>query len=474
MKLGHTSAIHFASKVLASLFGFAATIYFARRLGAETLGIYYVVLMLVSWFQLANSVGVSSALQKRLSEREDLNQYFTAGLLLSAATFLLLGVIVLVFSDQVNGYVGRDVALLVVGLVFLSTFSSIADSTLIGRHYVHISGLLTPVRYAGRSLVQVLLVVTGFGLTGLLVGYGVGWLLTGIVAFLVVSVGLGRPHRHHFERLFEFAKYSWAGRVQGQVFNWTDLAVLGFLASSSLIGIYSIAWNVALFLAIFGDSLSATLFPEISRVAAEDDAEKVSELTNESLAFAGLFLFPGTVGAATLGDRILRIYGSQFVEGHLVLTILVGALLVYGYQDQLISVLNAVDHPHLAFRANVVFVSTNLLLNVVLVWMFGWVGAAVATFCSAVVGCAVTYGYLQRHVEVLVPIRQIGYQAVAAFLMGFAVWAFRVLVERHDLTQQNYLAVGTLVPLGAFVYFTVLFGISNRFRETVVRNLPSV
>jgi O-antigen/teichoic acid export membrane protein len=48
MNLGQTSVVYFVSKLLGSVLGFVATIYFARVLGAEVLGQYALVLALIT------------------------------------------------------------------------------------------------------------------------------------------------------------------------------------------------------------------------------------------------------------------------------------------------------------------------------------------------------------------------------------------------------------------------------------------
>lgn len=58
----------FGAKLLSSVLGFVATVYFARILGAQVLGYYAVTLALLSWLQIGTADGVGSALVKRISE----------------------------------------------------------------------------------------------------------------------------------------------------------------------------------------------------------------------------------------------------------------------------------------------------------------------------------------------------------------------------------------------------------------------
>ena len=92
MRLGQTSIIHFFSNILSSLLGFLATIYIARLLGAGPLGVYQVVIGLVSWLSIAGKVGLSRAITKRISEGVDQGEYTAAGGIIIGGLFIFLSV----------------------------------------------------------------------------------------------------------------------------------------------------------------------------------------------------------------------------------------------------------------------------------------------------------------------------------------------------------------------------------------------
>jgi len=120
MKLGQTSFIQFLSRMVASLLGFIATIYFARLLGAEPLGIYNLVLGIVSWLGIIGSIGLSGAIIKRVSEGKQREQYATAGILSIMALFAVLAIGIVLFRSHVDSYIGRPVTEYVVLILFVT------------------------------------------------------------------------------------------------------------------------------------------------------------------------------------------------------------------------------------------------------------------------------------------------------------------------------------------------------------------
>lgn len=472
MRIGQTSFVVFVSKLLGSALGFLATIYFARELGAEILGYYFLVVAIVAWLQLGGHLGVSQAVTKRISEGQERSAFFTAGLLTILALGLLFSGAAFVFHAPLERYVGADVVGFVVIMLLAGLFATFVQAALEGEHLVHIAGLLDPVKIGVRSIVQLALVIAGFSLTGMLAGWAVGAALIGFVGLMYLSVGFERPKRYHFESLVDYAKYSWLGNLRGRAYNDVDVLVLGALVPASLVGVYAVAWSIANFLILFGNAVSNTLFPEISRADAAGSDGTVAAYVNDALAFAGLFIIPGFIGGTILSVRILRIYGSEFTQGAAVFSLLVLAVLFYTYKKQLLNTLNAIDRPEISFRINAIFIAVNVVLNVVLVVLIGFVGAAIATAASTGFGLVLAFVALRPLVEFDVPVGEIGRQVAAAVVMGGVVLGGHVVFRSTDLINHNTGITVLLVIVGGGVYFSTLLGLSSRFRTTVIANSP--
>ena len=472
MRLGQTSFVLFLTKLASSLLGFVATVYFARALGEEVLGYYYLILAVVTWLAVGGNVGLTKAVKKRVSEGQEPERYVGGAVLIMAGMIVAITGSLLLFRRQVDAYVGVSAIEFIVLILIAKLVLALVLATLEGQHLVHVSGVLSVTKKGTQSLLQIGLVIAGFELAGMLVGYVIATLLAAIVGLWYLGLRPGRPARRHVDSLVDFAKYSWLGGMRSKTFSFVDVLVLGFFVPAGLIGVYSVAWSVAKILDLFSTAINTTLFPEMSKVATAGDREAVSALTEDALTYAGLFLIPGLVGAILIGDRLMLVYGEGFGIGYDVLWILVVAVLVYAYMKQLLNTLNAIDRPDLAFRANAVFVVANIVLNVVFVSQFGWVGAAVATAIAAVIGLLVAFRYTRPRVAFRIPSLEIGRQVVAGLTMGVIVYGGRLVGETTALADFNEAFVLVLVGVGATVYFTVLLTISAELRTVVTRNLP--
>jgi O-antigen/teichoic acid export membrane protein len=302
---------------------------------------------------------------------------------------------------------------------------------------------------------------------GLLVGYIGGTIVGMTIGFYFITVRITLPEKEDFKELYEFAQFSWLSTVRSRAFHSMDTIILAFFVTNSLIGVYEVAWNLASLFTVFGSAIGRTLFPEMSMISSGDsDNEELIKLMNTGIAFAGLFMIPGLVGSALIGDVVLTIYGDGFDKGYHILLVLCFARLLAIYFGQFIGVLDALDKPSLTFKANVAFVGVNLILNIILTWSMGWYGAAIATVCSAAVGLCLSYYFTINIIDFELPVDEISKQVLSSGIMAGVVY-FLMLFSGDSMP-----AVALLAFIGATTYIVALLIISEKFRKTVDDNLP--
>jgi len=459
MRLGRTTLLHFVSQVGVSVAGFAATFAIARLGGADVLGTYAVAVALMFWLSIPPTA-IGDAVTKRLSEGGDAGRLLATGLLLELAVAAVLGVGLLLGSPLVERLVGAPVGELVALLVVSNVGLLTAISVLNGEKKVAQAGGLKTVERVVRSVLHVGAVLLSYGVAALVASHVVSVLVAALVG---VALAGGRPSRPSWataRSLVRYARYGWLSRLKSRAFGWMDTIVLAvFAVGASLIGVYEVAWNLASLFVLVANSVQDTLFPEVSELSVQGNYERIHHYLNEGLVFTGVFIIPGLFGAWVLGDRVLRIYNPEFTQGATVLLILIAARMLSAYGDQLVNVVNAVDRPDVAFRINLAFVAVNLVLNVALVWRYGWQGAAVATALSAAVGLVLGYGALSRLIgRPSVPLAELLRQVLASGAMAVVVLA----VERS--APGNHYATVALVLVGAAVYILVLVAVSARVR----------
>jgi O-antigen/teichoic acid export membrane protein len=475
-RLGKTTVVYFFTQVGTTLVGFLATWYITQTLGSAAFGEYSTAVAFLFWLNIPASA-IGEAVKKRASEGEERGAFLAAGHLLNLAVHVVVIVTLLVFREQVNVFIGLDVATAFAALVGARALFDLTLGSLRGYKQVGTSGALKTLERTLRSGIHIgALFFLGIGVGGLVLGHGVALLVATAAGLLVLDGRPTAPARRHVGSLIEYARYAWLGTLKTRAFAWTDvmvmrglsLSVVGLVAvSKSQIGIYKVAWTVASALALLSISINQSLFPEFSELGATDDYERVHHYLNEGLAFGGLFLIPGVFGAIAVGDTLLTVFGAEFATGGTILVVLLVARLLAAYGDQLLNTINAIDRPDVAFRVNLGYVAANVGLNLLLVTVFGWYGAAAATAIASLVSVGLA-GYALAGLigRPDVPTGELARQVAASVVMLAVVLA---LQELFPGTLQWTLAV---TAIGAGVYGAVLFGVSERFRRKVLGVTP--
>lgn len=462
MRSGKTAILHFLAQVARSVAGFLATFFIARFLGAAPLGIYAQVVTLLFWLKFPTD-SIGTAVTKRMSEVSSDRGIFAAGLIIIVGYSSIVTIGVFLGKGYVNSYLGTDLALVLSFLLIVNSGFDTVTSGLVGTGRVAISGWLGTAERVLRLLGQVGFLLAGYAVVGLVFGHLLSLFVSGLIGVYLLRKNLVWPSKTSFTSIASFVQYSWLGSLRSSTLSWMDIFVLGFVVSDGRIGIYQVAWTLSSFLAIASSSISTTLFPKMSALSTQGGSEEVENLLNEALVFAGIFLIPGFFGVLVVGDELLRVYGPEFAEGATVLTILVAARGIHTYGGQFVSTINSIDRPELAFRINAIFIGANFLLNVGLVILIGWTGAAIATFASSCVYLVTGYVFIDRELRSLeVPKREIGLQILAGCAMFIPV-----LIAIRNVPSGHLYTI-SVVLFGAAIYALVLTIASKRVRDKML------
>jgi len=475
-RLGRTTVVYFGTQVGSTLAGAVATWYINVTLGAAAFGEYSTAVAFLFWLTIPSSA-LGEAVKKRVSEGEDQGAYLSAGHAINLAVNAVLIAFLLAFSDQVNVFIGLEVAVPFAGLVGAQALFDLTKSSLRGYKQVGLSGAVKTFERVSRAGIHVsALFFFGAGVTALVLGHGIALLLGTAVGLTLLDGRPDRPSREHVTQLGSYAQFAWLGTLKTRAFAWTDvmvmrglsLSVIGLAAvSKEQIGIYKVAWTFASMLALASIAIKTTLFPEISDLGTDQNYDRVHHLLSEGVAFAGIFAVPGLFGAALVGEKILTIFGTEHAAGGTILVILIGSRLFAAYGSQFVAAINGIDRPDVAFRVNLLYVAMNVGLNLLLITMFGWYGAAFATATASLVNIVVA-GYALTTIigRPRIPVEQLSYQLLASVVMfGVVASLKRLLPGTLGWTLVN-------VAVGAVVYAIALYGLSARVRKKVSGLVP--
>lgn len=158
-----------------------------------------------------------------------------------------------------------------------------------------------------------------------------------------------------------------------------DILLLGSLAGASAAGIYAPAGRVAGVITFGLLAVNAWVPPLISAMHARGDRKGLERLMRLSAQGVFAFTLPLFLAVLLFGDRVLALFGDEFVAGYRALVILAGGQLVNALVGPVGYLMTMTGHQNAAAWIMGVHLVLGVGLNALLIPRYGFEGAAVAT-----------------------------------------------------------------------------------------------
>ena len=364
----------------------------ARYLGPNDYGIIVLGITVVEVISIVALLGLPEGVARNLARIDDDELYLP--LLSSVLLAGILASVLVLFSDQIVAIFGEPEFHPVL-LIFAAALPFVVATQLLVGIFRGLE------KSTWRVVVQNVLYQTG---TAVAVGIGIGlgasttgisysWFIAPFVATLVGTLFL-----YGWTPIFDFRQFT--QRIDGMrsvallsfslplmvsrglwsLMQQSDNFLLGFFKSSSAVGLYDAAFTVPSVLLVVHTAIGFLFLPIFSELAAAgntDDMDEFYKLVTKWMVvvslpiYCVLLAFPHTVLSLTFGteyqssaDLLLLISTGFFIH------------IVFGINEH---GLIAIGRTGTILRGNVICLSLNLLLNVLLIPSIGILGAALAS-----------------------------------------------------------------------------------------------
>ena len=165
----------------------------------------------------------------------------------------------------------------------------------------------------------------------------------------------------------------------------TDVIMVGFLGGADATGFYSAASKGALLMTFVMLSVNKTLSPNFASLYKEGNIQKLQSVVTHSVRAVTLVSVLLMIGLVALGHWYLMIFGAEFTVAHLTLAILCFAKVFSGLMGPVGHLLIMTSHENIAAWNVGLAVIINIVLNYVLIPVWGIEGAAVSSLISFIV-----------------------------------------------------------------------------------------
>src|SRR5450755_4548102 len=413
-QMGHISrhsTVFFAGTLFTTAAGYLFKVYLARKLGAESLGIYALGMTIVGFVGLFAGLGLPQAavrfvsLYRATGKLAELRSFIVRSCGLLVVANLLVGALVVLEGPWVARHFYHTPALDPYFKFFALIMLTGALTTFFGevlQGYKDVSRRTVITNFVGTPLMMLLtvgLVTLGTGLWGYLVAQVVGAAI--VVVLLTIAVWKLSPAARQLRgtlapiesQVFAFGATVFGVALLEFFLAQADKILIGVYINARQVGIYTVAMAIVAFVPIALQSVNQIFSPIIADLHGRGEKELLGRLFQTLTKWILALTLPVAVVTIVFARPLMRIFGPDFEAGWIVLVIgtlgqvincatgPVGYLLLMsGNQGRLI-------------RVQAAMTAITLLLNALLIPRWGITGAALS---SAITNAATNTWYLRE------------------------------------------------------------------------------
>jgi len=400
-RLAWETACSFVLKTASVGFGFLSTVLLARILGAERYGIYAYALSLVTLLALPAHAGLPNLILRETARGMTLERYDLvkgawqwAGRVVAILSLLVMGIggpLLVMWQGGLRSLSGQTMAW-ALPLVPLMALGNLRGAALRGLQRVVLGQLPEFILRPGLFLLMVGSAAVLYGGTlsppvammlrvaASLLAFAAGaWLLWRCTPRAVRHARPSVEPRGWLASSTIFALLAGFGMVNQQA----STVILGLFTTPDAVGRFRVATQVAT-LAAFGlNTVNTVVAPRFTDLWARGEKARLQRLVTRSAQVVLAFNLLVTVAFVLAGRPFFRlVFGPEFDGSYMPLLVLLIGQVVNSAAGSVGSLLDMTGHERDTARGMAIAAAVNVVLNLVLVPVWGIVGAATATATS--------------------------------------------------------------------------------------------
>lgn len=239
----------------------------------------------------------------------------------------------------------------------------------------------------------------------------------------------------------------------------SDTTMLGFIRGDTEVGLYSVSVKIYNIIQTLVTAVHTVLIPQLAIGFAKKDYTSLNKLLRYAFNFMLIIGLPCLVGVNLVAEGAITILsGEAYLDCITSLRILMVALFASfmgGYLNNLIMLPSGRDK--LCFISSSCSAVINIVLNFILIPMFGLNAAAFTTFVSMLLGFFIKLPFVDKNLSFRYILKDMWSPVVACSAMTVLGFGVGLLIE--DMVVKTLIQIGVCV----IVYMAVLVLMKNQF-----------
>lgn len=423
-------AAQIAGQVVNIALGVVTTVVIVRALGATRYGEWATLLATIELIGMVGNFGLETVairLAANEPEREGAWVGAAAGLRLAIAVPLLASFLVVLVL------IARDHEMLVTGLLFSVMYVTAAVGILRMVFRLHIRNHITVAFTTANSVLWAGSVIAIAAMGGSMVAFALAFVAVailiqgalGVLALRTIHVRL-RGSRSLWPKLLGIGISVGIASTLTYAYGRVDQILVYELAHNSVdVGIYAAMYKILDNAGFVPMAVMTTLFPIMAGLFPADPPRlrRMMQIAIDYLTIVALGALALTIVAAEPIVELL--YGSGYVSGAPVLTILIAAFIPICIGNVAGNMIVAMNRQKRYIWFAALGLAVNVPLNLVLIPRYGIEAAAWITLLTEVLVVSLSLVTVLRTIEMRLSLRPLGLAVLAAAGSALALWGLR-------------------------------------------------
>ncbi len=386
--------------------------------GAHDYGVYFLAWTYIEFLSLIAPLGMDKAVLRYVAYHNSLDEKkhelacFRTALIIGFLVSLSLSIALLALSATLASYLNNpDLTTPLRWLSFIIFFKALSQLLFqvpiahkVMKYGLYFRGLLEPIM---MILLSIIFYWMGLGLRGLCMAH----LLASAVVFIAsifpvfehFPLRLWFDHSDGFhQEIFQFSRIMFLSDIVSNLSARLDIMILGYFASSSVIGVYGIMSQVANVIQTVRFAFDPIANPLFTELHAINDTQRLGATYKMITRWVMILTFPLVAFMLLYGGELVVLVNPQNQMGVDWLYILIAgtsALAFFGLSGYLLAM---TGHPESLLKSQMINFLISGAITFLLIRSFGPVGAALGAALSLILTQLLTswwgYSHLKVHV----------------------------------------------------------------------------
>jgi O-antigen/teichoic acid export membrane protein len=445
----------FASSIIGFVLSFFFLMYSTRYLGSENYGILSFSISFASIMIFLADIGIGSVIIRDIARDKSLTaKYFGNVILIKIVLAAITLVTTLVVGYAFNYQSQTMLVVYVITLsLILTSFSGIIGSFIQAFEEMEYHSLGSVI-YNTTMLLCALLAIS---FKSDVLGFAYVYLISSIILIgYWATVSIRRIPLSRFDIDLAFWKYLimesvpfGLSSVFVRIYYYIDTLMISLmiLNPNEIMGWYNAAYRLVLILAFVPTIFLGSLYPIMSTYY--DTSERyIIFMFERSFKYLMVVAIPIGVGTTVLADRIiLLIYGADFSPSTIALQILVWSEVLIFLNVVFGNLLNSINQQIVVTKQTMLAAALNIVLNLVLIPKYSYVGASVATVSTELFAFCFLLFFVSK----------VGYSLPKYTIMSFFKALCASLIMYVFLEIFYWINLLPLILLASIIYFVVVY-----------------